>query len=289
MPGIMRLRRSNKDHLTREHVRRYLQHRREKPEPNGPPQRLRKDVAIQSGREHDWLIHRITPLSTAPRGTVVYLHGGGWMNEAAIQHWQLVSRIAAEASVEVVLPVYPLVQAGGTAETVTPIVAEIAAASARPLVMMGDSAGGTIALSTGLMLTEQGSAPDLTVLISPALDMRMENPQIDEVQPFDPWLVKKGQLEVTEMWIGEHGEDPILNPFLGDVRNAGRIVLYSGTRDLLNPDTRLFVDRAVADGADIEYHELPGHIHVYPLLPIPEGRAARRSIVEEIRRAVRTP
>ena len=146
------------------------------------------------------------------------------------------------------LPVYPLVQHGGTAETVVPVVARLAEEAARPLVLHGDTAGGTVALSVALLLRDRGRAADLTVLIAPALDLWMQNPELDAVQPHDPWLVRAGQLELTERWIGEHGEDPVLNPFLGDLRGLGPLLLFSGTRDLLNPDTRLFVRRARREG-----------------------------------------
>lgn len=128
--------------------------------------------------------------------------------------------------------------------------------------------------------------PDLTLLIAPALDLRMRNPQIDKVQPLDPWLVKKGLLLVTERWIGEHSEDPVLNPFLGDLHGLGPLTIYSGTRDLLNPDTRLFVERLRSEGIDVDYHEAPGQLHVHPLLPTPEGRTARREIVRAVQSSV---
>lgn len=286
MPAIMRMRRSNKDHKTRDHVRRYLERTTAEPQSSSPPARVRNGLTLTSGKAHGWDVHTVSPSNVSSRGTVVYLHGGGWMNEAAPQHWALVQQVALEASVDVVFPVYPLVQSGGTAESVTPIVAELAKDAGHPVILMGDSAGGTIAASASLMLTKQGEAADLTVLISPALDMRMENPEIDEVQPFDPWLVKQGQLLLTEIWIGEHREDPVLNPFLGDARDMGKTIIFSGTRDLLNPDTRLYVARAEESGADLDYYERAGNIHVYPLLPTREGREARRTIVEAVRRAV---
>src|SRR5699024_10048431 len=214
---------------------------------------------------------------------VVYLHGGGWINEAASAHWKLVQKIASEACVRVVFPAYPLVHTGGSAETVVPTVAKLCERIDGPIVLMGDSAGGTIALSSGLLLATRGRPVDLILLIAPALDMRMQNPEIDEIQPSDPWLVKKGQLLLTELWIDDHGEDLVLNPFLGDVTNLGPLIVFSGTRDLLNPDTRLFVQRATEEGAHIDYHEQPGHLHVYPLLPTPEGRQAQRRIVSAVR------
>lgn len=284
MPSIMRLRRSNKHHLTRDHVRHRLNELTLRPQPSGPPKRLRKDISLSARYEHGWRIYTVSPRDNRSHGTVVYLHGGGWMNEAAAQHWALVQQLAADASVDVVFPVYPLVQAGGTAETVTPIVTRLASAAPRPLILMGDSAGGTIAISSAYQLKELGTPADLTVLIAPALDLRMENPEMDEVQPLDPWLVKRGQILLAETWLGKHREDPILNPICGDPRGIGELIIFSGTRDILNPDTRIYVREAQDAGVDIEYHELHGHLHVYPLLPTREGREARRKIVDAVRR-----
>src|SRR5699024_10583468 len=142
------------------------------------------------------------------------------------------------------------------------------------------------ALSASLLLARRQRPVDLTLLISPALDMRMANPEIDEIQPRDPWLVQKGQLLLTELWIGEHEEDPILNPFLGAVRDVGTLVVFSDTTDLLTPVTRLFVLRAMEAAADYEYHEQHGHPHVYPPLPTPNGRKARQSVATASRHAI---
>ena len=153
---------------------------------------------------------------------------------------------------------------------------------------MGDSAGGTIAISTNLMLRNEGPPVDLTVLISPALDLRMGNPEIDAVQPSDPWLVKKGQLLLSEMWTEKQFDDPVINPILADPDGIGRLLIFSGTRDILNPDTRLFVQHAKHAGNDVAYHEAPGQLHVYPLLPTPEAKWARREIAEAVRDLVTT-
>src|SRR5690625_7630939 len=99
--------------------------------------------------------------------------------------------------------------------------------------------------------------------------MRMANPEIDEIQPRDPWLVKKGQLLLTELWIGEHEEDPFLNPFLGGVRDVGRLFVLSGTRYLLNPDTRLFCPRVMDVANDYVYHVQRGFPDGNTLQPTP--------------------
>ena len=50
----------------------------------------------------------------------------------------------------------------------------------------------------------------------------------------------------------------------------------------LEGDARLLAEKAAAAGVAIEYYEEPGLLHVFPLTPTPEGRAARRIIVERI-------
>lgn len=286
MPTVMRLRRANKNHLSREHVRRHLEDLTIRPRLGNPPKRLRKNIMMTATREPGWRIYTVSPSRTPVCGTVVYLHGGGWIHEASPTHWRLVQQMADEASVSVIMPAYPLVHEGGTAATVVSRIAEFCEQSEGSVVLMGDSAGGSIAMSASLLLAERRAPAALTVLISPALDLRFSNPEIDAVQPSDPWLVKKGQLELAEMWVGEHGEDPIFNPFLGSFHGLGRLIVFSGTRDILNPDTRLFVRNAREAGVDIDYYEQPGHIHVYPLLPIPEGRQARRTVIEAVNEVV---
>lgn len=286
MPTVMRLRRANKNHLSREHVRRHLEELTVRPRPVNPPKRLRKNITVTAARELGWRIYTVSPSHTPVRGTVVYLHGGSWIHEASPTHWKWVQQIADEASVSVIMPAYPLVHEDGTAATVVPRTVELCEQSEGPVVLMGDSAGGSIAMSASLLLAQRRAPVALTVLISPALDLRFSNPEIDVVQPSDPWLVKKGQIELAEMWVGKYSQDPIFNPFLGELHGLGRLVVFSGTRDILNPDTRLFVRNAKEAGADIDYYEQPGHIHVYPLLPTPEGRQARRTMIEAIKEAV---
>ena len=72
------------------------------------------------------------------------------------------------------------------------------------------------------------------------------------------------------------------SPLSGDLATVGPITMFSGTHDILNPDARLLAERAEALGTDLTYFEAPQQVHVYPLLPTPEGRAARRTLVEQV-------
>ncbi len=282
MPSIMRWRKANKNYLTREAVRLHLDHLTLHPRSVSAPKRHRPGVRVSAAMVSGWRVFAVSPAKGPSRGTIMYLHGGGWIHEASSYHWKLIEQLAEETSSTVIMPVYPLAHEGGTAAEVVPFVTKLSQQYPGPLTLMGDSAGGSIAMSASLLLRNQGSPAALTVLISPALDLRMTNPEIDTVQTLDPWLVKRGQLELVDMWAGDDVDDPVLNPFLGELAGLSKLLVFSGTRDILNPDTRLFVEQARDAGVDVEYHEKAGHIHVYPLLPIPEGKQARRQIVQAI-------
>ena len=57
-----------------------------------------------------------------------------------------------------------------------------------------------------------------------------------------------------------------------------------GTRELCLPDVLLLQERGTAAGATMDVTICEGAVHVYPLVPAPEGRAEARRIVEEIAR-----
>ena len=57
--------------------------------------------------------------------------------------------------------------------------------------------------------------------------------------------------------------------------------MWVGTRDIMLPDCRELGARMPA-GAPFALHVQEGAIHDYPLLPTPEGRAARREIAARV-------
>jgi acetyl esterase/lipase len=257
-----------------------------RPQPFGPPPGLPSHVVLHMERRSGWPIYTLTLKgSHTPQRTVFYLHGGAWVNEIASQHWQLAAQIAAEARVEVIVPIYPLVPFTTAAEVV-PTVAEMVAEKMEPdhsVCLAGDSAGGQMALSAALILRDEHRLVlPQTVLISPVLDASLTNPLISAVR--DPWLTRAGLLEFAKRWCGDLPmTDPTVSPLKADLTGLGPLTVFSGIRDILNPDARLLSEKAGAAGVEIEYHEEPGLVHVYPLTPTPEGRAARAIIVERLR------
>ena len=117
------------------------------------------------------------------------------------------------------------------------------------------------------------------MLISPVIDMSFTDPVIYQILPRDPWLDVPGPRAVAEKWRGGLPiEHPMVSPVHGSLAGIGRIALFSGTRDITHADARTLVRMARADGHPLDFHQRANMLHVYPLLPIPEGAEARRAI-----------
>ncbi|MFD3748450.1 alpha/beta hydrolase fold domain-containing protein [Nocardia sp. NPDC058633] len=285
IPGVLRATRRNRNYIDAEMARAHVRERSLRPLAYGPPRRLR-GVEVSVTHDRGWPIYTLTPSDGISRGVLVYAHGGGWVGEIASQHWQLAARIAAQTHLVVTVPIYPLIPFGTAAEVIPRIGELVVAATERygPTFLAGDSAGGQIALSTALHLRDAGRTVARTILISPALDLTLENPEIDTVLRRDPWLGRDGGLVFGRLWSGALSmKDPLVSPLFGDLTGLGPITVFTGTDDILNPDARLLAAKAREAGVDLDYHEEAGLVHVYPLTPSQEGAKARRRIIATLR------
>jgi hypothetical protein len=69
----------------------------------------------------------------------------------------------------------------------------------------------------------------------------------------------------------------------GNLVNYFKDSIYLDARNLLNAFTEhADTEIELLSVARLHYHEEPGAVHVYPLLPVPEGRAARTQLMEYI-------
>ncbi|MFD6352063.1 alpha/beta hydrolase fold domain-containing protein [Nocardia tengchongensis] len=293
VPWYLRVTRANRPFVTAAGARQRIRERTLRPLPYGPPRRLRSDVEITVRQDSVRPVYTLTPRSGRARGNVVYAHGGGWVNEIARQHWQLAAEIAARAETTVTLPIYPLIPFG-TADRVIPAFAELVLANRAEygeVCLAGDSAGGQISLSTAILLRDEYDVIlPRTVLISPALDLSLSNPEIADVQPLDPWLGRAGGLVLGDRWRGPLPiTDPRVSPLFADFAGLGPLTVFSGTHDILMPDVRLLVGKARAAGVRVDYHEEAELVHVYPLTPTPEGRKARAVMIDSLRTALTRP
>jgi acetyl esterase/lipase len=255
--------------------------------PSGPPARLRTRHDVSTRRIGGFDCHTVAPRGRRAERAAVYLHGGAYISEISPQHWALVSRMA-DAGVRVEVPGYGLAPQH-TYRDAYPFLTEVyrellADMDACAVTVVGDSAGGGLALGLAQTLGQAGlPQPRRLVLIAPWLDLTLSNPDLPAVEARDPWLSTAGLKEAAKAWAGgDDPTDPRLSPLNGPLTGLPSMDLYVGTRDICLPDALLLQARATAEGADLRLVVCEGAVHVYPLVPAAEGRAAARQIVRDV-------
>ncbi|MEU9376282.1 alpha/beta hydrolase fold domain-containing protein [Streptomyces sp. NPDC048255] len=256
-----------------------------------PPRSLGRVAEISRTFVGAWPVYDVSPREAEPAAQVLYVHGGGYVNELVRPHWALIRTLVTRARARVVVPAYILAPRG-TADRTVPVAADllsglIAAGGAGGTVLIGDSAGAGLALAAAQRLRDRtGAQPSRIVLISPWLDLTMSHPDQAAIEAGDPMLARPGLREAGRLYAGTlDADDPRVSPLRGSFEGLAPLTVFTGTRDLLTTDSRELVRRARADGTDVEFHEEAGLPHGYPLMPVPEGRTARDRIVQLTRSA----
>jgi acetyl esterase/lipase len=219
---------------------------------------------------------------------IMFLHGGGYINEIAPAHWRFVGQMTRKAGVVCVVPIYPLAPRA-TAKDVVPATAELLRmlledAGSAKVTVVGNSAGAGLALAACQWLRDRGHRqPNRLILISPAADASVSRPEQREIAGRDPiqdilGIVEAGRLYAGELDVGH----PFVSPLNGGFRALAPMTIFSGTRDLLYPDSVDLAERARAVGVSVELHLLRDQPHNYALMPTPEGRQARALIMRAI-------
>lgn len=106
--------------------------------------------------------------------------------------------------------------------------------------------------------------PGKTILISPWLDVRLTNPEIDKVQENDTELNKETLKLAGIAYASEDGINSYLvNPIDGDLSKLKNIIILTGTHDILNPDTYELKERAQKLGIEIQLKVYEGAAHIW--------------------------
>nr|WP_288974205.1 alpha/beta hydrolase [uncultured Blautia sp.] len=210
---------------------------------------------------------------------VLYLHGGAYVKQPNSNHWSFVDRLAQEADIPVVFPIYPLApdyQFEDGYTFIQEVYDILIKRGYTDIIFMGDSAGGGFALGFAEWLNKQTiQQPEKLILLSPWLDLTLENPEISKYDPLDPMLSPSGLIEKGKSWAGNADrKDYRLSPIFGDLQGLPPIVMFVGTHEIILADAQKLKNMADNANIDITYYEYEGMNHVFPLFSIPEADKA---------------
>jgi monoterpene epsilon-lactone hydrolase len=198
------------------------------------------------------------------------LHGGGFIGTSPRMYAAFAARLCRETGCAVFVADYRLAPEfpypAGMQDAVAVLVAlrERGAPKER-LFIAGDSSGGALANSVLLSAPHEELActPAGVILLSPEVDLRLDEPSIRENAPYDilPWNIP------TAAYL--HGADPnraYFDQLRADLSRFPPTFVSWGGAEMFRDAIRLFVARLRASGVVHEVHEAPGMFHVFAIL-----------------------
>jgi len=228
----------------------------------------------------------VTPVArTATDARIVFVHGGAYTLFSARSTLFASVPLAHELGLELWSLDYPRAPHSRHDRTVTLVAEALAAAcgdGARVL-LVGDSAGGGLALAATLRLVAHGSSrPAALCLWSPWVDLSYDGARggLDAVDPVlrrDPDLTRAALAYAPVTHLRDPEVSPVYASFPGDFPPT---LIQCGTREILLPDAIRLHETLVRAGIRARLDVRPGMVHSYPaILPeVPEARRARKLV-----------
>ena len=253
------------------------------------PTGLGRGVEVTLKSVAGWPVYYTAPTASPDVGNyVLFLHGGGYINEIVRAHWRFIGYLTRHARVRCVVPIYPLAPRA-TAKSIVPATGDLLRklledAGPAKVTVVGNSAGAGLALAAAQWSRDSGyRQPNGLVLISPGVDASIGRPEHMAIAARDPVQDIPGIIEAGRLYAGDLDvAHRYVSPLKGDFHGLAPMIVFSGTLDLLYPDSIELAAKARAAGVPIELHLRKGQPHNYAGMPTPEGRQARAIILRAV-------
>lgn len=220
---------------------------------------------------------------------IFYIHGGYYVYQMGSEQVALMNRLTRQTNSLAVIPMYPLAPfhtAESGHELMMKLYEQVCSENPdKKIILMGDSAGGGYSLALAENLAQHGmEQPDELILLSPWVDVTMNNPEIADYTDADPMLtVTMGRMS-GEAWAGSLPTDNwLVSPIYGDLSQLKNVSIFVGTRELFYPDDTLLYEK-LKGKPKAKLYVGQGQNHVYPVYPTLEGRMATETIAGIVRR-----
>jgi epsilon-lactone hydrolase len=144
----------------------------------------------------------------------------------------------------------------------------------RSIAIVGESAGGGLAVALLASLAEEGLAqPACAVLLSPWTDLTLSGETMTSKVGIDPVFTREKVSVRADDYVGSADPaDPSISPIFADLHGLPSILIQAGSHEILLDDTIRLARRAAVDDVDVTLHVTPG---------VPHGFQAFAAILDE--------
>ena len=209
---------------------------------------------------------------------LLYCHGGGYSTGSSLYGRTLTTRLASSTSMDVLSFDYRLAP-----EHPYPAAIEDAVKAwdhlmmfgygARDVILVGDSAGGNLALALCHRLKSAGRLlPRGIVLLSPWTDLTSSGKSHRTKEGIDPVLSAAYLQEMTENYLGKDYDEallhePAVSPLFGNFEGFPPTYIQVGDQEILQSDSVLLYKKMNQAGVNVTLDVFKGMWHVFQMSP----------------------
>lgn len=227
--------------------------------------------AAIGGMRAEW----IRPEGADRDRAILFVHGGGYMIGSIDSHRDLASRIAKAANSDVLVfdyrraPEHPF--PAGLEDVLVAYRWLVGTAGHAPnkIAIVGDSAGGGLAIAATLALRDAGDIgiPGALAVMSPWVDLACDTASL--VNSTDP-LMQPGPVKLMAMayLAGQDPRSPKISPLYADLAGLPRMLIQVGGAEGLRDDGERFAVRAREAGVDVTIEVWDEMFHAWQMFAI---------------------
>ncbi|MGH6617850.1 alpha/beta hydrolase [Sphingomonas sp.] len=213
-----------------------------------------------------------TPGAT-PGAAILYLHGGAYVVGSAQAYRNFVGQVVLRAKVDAFVADYSLAPERpfpAAVDDSEAVYRGLVAAGISKVAIVGDSAGGGLALVTATRMTAAARGgltpkPVAAVAMSPWTDLALTGDSVTTRAGHDPLLTHGALEQVRITYLGDTDpKDPQASPLYGDLTGLPPVMLHVGEDEILFADAQRMADRLETAGSVAELHIWQGMVHVFP-------------------------
>jgi len=244
--------------------------------------RLARGVKVVEGSLAGLSVRRFSSDGALP-GVVLHLHGGAYYCGTSAMG-RCYSLISAHGGPEMISVAYRLAPEHPYPAALDDAMAVYRALLPAPIVVVGDSAGGGLALALVQRVRDEGlPMPAGVAPIFPWADLTQSSASYAATAGRDMMTKRAGDWAADLYAAGQDVRTPGISPLFGSFAGFPPTLVTVGTGDALLDDARGVAAALGAAGAPVTVNEVTGAIHGFTTLPTPEAHDAIQVIAYFVR------
>jgi acetyl esterase/lipase len=227
------------------------------------------DVVINA----DWISHK----SSSAERVVLHFHGGGYVQLSNKTHRPMTALVSTHSGCKVFSVNYRLAPQNpfpcGLIDAVSAYLHLLTAYKPENIVLMGDSAGGGLALACAMVIRDMGlEEPVAVYLQSPWVDLThtISKRSLQENAIYDyviggPHDHRKGKERLHYYCPNELLLHPYVSPFWGTFHSLPPLFIHGGSAERLYDEIEQLAEKAASQSENaVVFHSYLYHVHVFP-------------------------